>query len=153
MMLGTQRHGLGYRCYHSIHCKTTNATITVAPPWCANLTPAPVNSSWPVGAADCIPLDELFDDGKAMVELEAAATWLVEVAFAAPRLDVATKTEVEASVWPVVCVVPDMIAGEDSNDEADAEVSAGADAEEAPAEGLNVAVIPQSSAAAPTWSP
>jgi len=112
-----------------------------------------VNSSWPVGAADCIPLDKLFDEGKTGIELDAAATWLVEVVFAAPRLDVAANTEVETSVWPVVCVVLDMIAVEDSDDEADAEVSAGADAEEAPAEGLNVAVSPQSSAAAPTWSP
>ena len=61
-------------------------------------------------------------------------------------LGVAAEVGVDASVWPVV-------SGVGSVDEADAEVSAGAGAEEAPAEGLNVAVSPQSSAAAPTWSP
>ena len=34
--------------------------------------PAPVNSSWPVGAADCVVLDELFDDGKVGIDPEAA---------------------------------------------------------------------------------
>ena len=91
-------------------------------------------------------MDELFDDGEARIEPEATGAWLVEVAVTTPTLDVAAEVAVDASVWLVV-------SGDDSVDEADAEVSAGADAEEAPAEGLNVAVSPQSSAAAPTWSP
>jgi hypothetical protein len=94
-------------------------------------------------------LDELFDDGKARIEPEAAA-WLVELAVTTPRLDVADEMGVAASVWSVVSVVLVVICKEDSVDETDAEVSAGADAEAAPAEELNVAVRPQSSAAAPT---
>lgn len=91
-------------------------------------------------------MDELFDDGNARIEPEATAAWLVEVAVTTLALDVAAEVGVDASVWIVV-------SGNDSVDEEDAEVSAGADVEEAPAEGLNVAVSPQSSAAAPTWSP
>ena len=53
----------------------------------------------------------------------------------------------------MVSAVLAIVSGEDSVDEAEGEVSAGADAEEAPADGLNVAVRPQSSAAAPTWAP
>ena len=77
----------------------------------------------------------------------------MEVVATTPALDVADEMGVAATVWSVVSVVLVMVSGEDSVDEADAEVSTGADAEEAPAEGLNVAVSPQSSAAAPTWSP
>lgn len=77
----------------------------------------------------------------------------MEVVVTTLTLDVADEMGVAATVWSVVSVVLAMVSEEDSVDEADAEVSAGADAEEAPAEGLNVAVSPQSSAAAPTWSP
>jgi hypothetical protein len=72
------------------------------------------------------------------------------VAVTTPTLDGADEMEVDASVCSVVSVVLVMVSEDDSADEADAVVSAGADAEEAPAEGLNVAVSPQSSAAAPT---
>jgi len=75
------------------------------------------------------------------------------VAVTTPTLGVTDGIVVGASVWPVVSVVLVMVSEEASADEVDAEVSGGADAEEAPAEGLNVAVSPQSSAAAPTWSP
>jgi hypothetical protein len=67
------RRDLGPRNYHSKYCKANKAASTVAPAWLAILTPAPVNSSWPVGAADCVALDELFDDGKARIEPEATA--------------------------------------------------------------------------------
>jgi hypothetical protein len=97
-------------------------------------------------------LDELFDDGKARIEPEAAA-WLVELAVTTPTLDVADEMGVAASVCSVVSVVLVVASGEDDVNETDAEEVAGADAEEAPAEGLNVAARPQSSAAAPTWSP
>jgi hypothetical protein len=98
-------------------------------------------------------LDELFNDGEGRIEPEATAAWLVEVAITTPTLDVAAEVRVDASVWPVLSAVLVIVSGEDSVDEADAEVPAGADADEAPADGLNVAVRPQSSAAAPTWSP
>jgi hypothetical protein len=98
-------------------------------------------------------LDELFDDGKARVEPEAAAAWLVELAVTTPTLDVADEMGVADSVWSVVSVVLVVVSEEDSVDDTDAEEVAGADAEAAPAEGPNVAVSPQSSAAAPTWSP
>ena len=75
------------------------------------------------------------------------------MAVTTPTLGVTDGIVVGASVWPVVSVVLVMVSEEASADEVDAEVSGGADAEEAPAEGLNVAVSPQSSAAAPTWSP
>lgn len=52
-----------------------------------------------------------------------------------------------------VSVATMMVSEEDGSDETVAEVSAGVDPEEAPAEGLNVAVSPQSSAAASTWLP
>ena len=94
-------------------------------------------------------MDELFDDGKAKIEPEAAA-WLVELAVTTPTLDVVDEMVVAASVWSVVSVVLVVMSEEDSVDETGAEVSARADAEEAPVEGLNVAVSPQSSAAAPT---
>jgi hypothetical protein len=87
-------------------------------------------------------LDVLFDDGEGRIVPEATAVWPVEVA--------ATATGFEASVWLVVSVATAMAAEEDMADETVAEVSTGADPEEAPAEGLNVAVSPQSSAAAST---
>lgn len=148
-----KEHELGLTCYCSKHCRTTNAASTVAPAWLAIFTPEPVNSSWPVGVADCVALDELFNDGEGRIEPEATAAWLVEVAITTPTLDVAAEVRVDASVWPVLSAVLVIVSGEDSVDEADAEVPAGADADEAPADGLNVAVRPQSSAAAPTWSP
>ena len=111
-----------------------------------------MNSSWPVGVADCVALDELFDDGKTRIEPEADAAWLVDVAVTTATLDVADEMGVDAPAWLVVAVVL-VVSAEEDVDEADAAVSAGTDAEEAPAEGLNVAVNPQSSAAAPTWSP
>ena len=71
---------------------------TVAPAWLAIFTPAPVNSSWPVGVADCVALDELFNDGKGRIEPEATAAWLVEVAITTPTLDVAAEVTVDAPV-------------------------------------------------------
>lgn len=67
-----------------------------------------------------------------------------------PTLDVMDKTRVAVSFCSVVSVVLVTMSEEDSADGADAEVSAGVDAEEAPADGLNVAVRPHPSAAAPT---
>jgi len=93
----------------------------------------------------------LFVDGEGKIVPEAAGVWLVDVVAAATGLDVAS--EVEDSEWPEVSAVLVMLCEEDSADETVADVSAGADADEAPAEGLNVAVRPQSSAAAPTWVP
>jgi hypothetical protein len=90
-------------------------------------------------------LDVLFDDGEGRIVPEATAVWLVEVAAAA--------TEFEASIWLVVSVASVMLSEEDMADETVAEVSTDADPEDAPAEGLNVAVSPQPSAAASTWSP
>ena len=73
---------------------------------------------------------------------EATDVWLVEVA--------AVTTRDEFSVWLIVSVVSVMVPEEDNVDETMAEVSATADPEEAAAEGLNVVVSPQSSAAAST---
>jgi hypothetical protein len=117
----------------------------MAPAWLPNFAPAPSNSSSPMGTADGVALDVLFDDGEGRIVPEATAVWLVEVA--------ATATGVEVSIWLVVSVVTVMLSEEDDSEEAVAEVSAAADPEEAAAEGLNVAVRPQSSAAAPTSSP
>jgi hypothetical protein len=113
----------------------------MAPAWLPNFAPAPSNSSSPAGTADGVALDVPFDDGEGRIVPEATAVWLVEVAAAA--------TGVEVSVWLVVSVVTVMLS-EDDTEEAVAEVSAAVDPEEAAAEGLNVAVRPQSSAAAPT---
>ena len=77
----------------------------------------------------------------------------MEVVVTTPIADVADEVGAAVSVGAVVSAVLGMVSWEDSVDEADVEVSAGADAEEGPAEGLNVAVSPQSTAAAPTWSP
>jgi hypothetical protein len=110
----------------------------MAPAWLPNFAPAPSNSSSPMGTADGVALDVLFDDGEGRIVPEATAVWLVEVA--------ATATGVEVSIWLVVSVVTVMMSEEDDSEEAVAEVSAAA-------EGLNVAVRPQSSAAAPTSSP
>jgi hypothetical protein len=117
----------------------------MAPAWLPNFAPAPSNSSSPMGTADGVALDVLFDDGEGRIVPEATAVWLVGVA--------ATATGVEVSIWLVVSVVTVMLSEEDDSEEAVAEVSAAADPEEAAAEGLNVAVRPQSSAAAPTSSP
>jgi hypothetical protein len=97
-------------------------------------------------------LDELFDDGKTKIDPEAAAAWLVELAVTTSTLDVTEEIVVNASAWPVISAVLAMVSEEDSVDETDVEVAAGADTEEAPTKGLNVAASPQSSAAAPTWS-
>jgi hypothetical protein len=79
-------------------------------------------------------LDILFDDGKAKVEPEAAAAWLVELAVTTTALDVAEEIVVDASAWPVISAVLVMVPGEDGIDEKDVEVAGAADAEEAPVE-------------------
>lgn len=84
-------------------------------------------------------MDVPFDDGEGRIVPEATAVWLVEVA--------ASTAGVEASTWLVVSVATTMVSVEDAAEET---VD---DADEAPPEGANVAVSPQSSAAAPTWSP
>lgn len=86
-----------------------------------------------------------FDDGEGRPE--ATAAWLVEVAAAA--------TGVEDSTWLVVVSVATMVvSAEDRNDETAAEETVDdAEEAEAPPEGANVAVRPQSSAAASTWVP
>ena len=114
----------------------------MAPAWLPNFAPAPSNSSSPVGTADGVASDVPFDDGESRIVPEATAVWLVEVA--------AVTTGDEVSIWLIVSVVSVMVPKEDNVDETVAEVSAAADPEEAAAEGLNVAVRPQSSAAAPT---
>ena len=110
----------------------------MAPAWLPNFAPVPSNSSSPVGTADGVALDVPFDDGEGRIVPEATAVWFIEVT--------ATATGVEVSIWLVVSVVTVMLSEEDDSEEAVAEVSAAA-------EGLNVAVRPQSSAAAPTSSP
>ena len=79
-------------------------------------------------------MDVPFDDGEGRIVPGATAVWLVEVA-------------ASASTWLVVSVATMMVSVEDAAEET---VD---DADEAPPEGANVAVSPQSSAAAPTWSP
>lgn len=114
----------------------------MAPAWLPNFAPAPSNSSSPVGTTDGVALDVPFDDGEGGIVPEATDVWLVEVA--------AVTTGDEFSVWLIVSVVSVMVPEEDNVDETMAEVSATADPEEAAAEGLNVVVSPQSSAAAST---
>ena len=138
------------KCYRNKHCKTTKAEKIVAPAWLPSFTPAPGNSSWPVGTADCVAMDVLFDDGEGTIVPEATAVRLAAVVVAGPRLELVVEIEVEASTWLAVPVAAMMMSGGDSADETAEEVAAGAGPEEAPAEGLNTAVRPQSSASAPT---
>jgi len=119
--------------------------MIVAPAWLPSFTPAPANSSWPVGTADCVAMDVLFDDGEGTIVPEAAA-----VVAAGPRLEIVVEIELGASTWLAVSAAAMMMSERDSADEIAGDVATGAGPEEAPAEGLNAAVRPQSSAAART---
>lgn len=89
-------------------------------------------------------MDVLFDDGEGTIVPEAAA-----VVAAGPRLEIVVEIELGASTWLAVSAAAMMMSERDSADEIAGDVATGA-GPEAPAEGLNAAVRPQSSAAAPT---